>query len=241
LAFDLKTAFKAFKKTLLANDNKPFNGIATLLSDIESLVPPSDASTEDPTRNNILAISVRLRMLALLANDSSFEASLHRNANALLKTNVALLCNATGLMNESLEANEIPKWLASSLLVVEAILAYAKDKPASDIEVSRPVADDLDENDDEDDEEDNNPIPESVAFLGLPALINEPRQPIASQAASTSAPKSVKSGEASSSAFAAPSEEDLELVFKICTNVLRCEQCGRHDFLAAIRVLLILT
>jgi len=221
LAFDLKTAFKAFKKTLLANDNKPFNGIATLLSDIESLVPPSDASTEDPTRNNILAVSVRLR---LLVNDSSFEASLHRNANALLKTNVALLRNATGLMNESLEANEIPKWLASSLLVVEAILAYAKDKPASDIEVSRPVADDLDENDDEDDEEDNNPIPESVAFLGLPALINEPRQPIASQAASTSAPKSVKSGEASSSAFAAPSQEDLELVFKIFTNVLRCQQ-----------------
>ena len=72
-------------------------------------------------------------------------------------------------------------------------------------------------------------------------MINEPRQAIASQTASTSAPKSVKSGKASSSAFAAPSEEDLELVFKICTNVLRCQQCGRNDFLAAIRVLLILT
>ena len=111
----------------LANDNKPFNGIATLLSDLESLVLPSDASTQDPTHNNILAISVWLRMLALLANDSSFEASLHWNANALLKTNVALLRHATGLMNESLEANEIPKWLASLLLVVDAILAYAKD------------------------------------------------------------------------------------------------------------------
>ncbi|KNZ56695.1 hypothetical protein VP01_2340g3, partial [Puccinia sorghi] len=38
-----------------------------------------------------------------------------------------------------------------------------------------------------------------------------------------------------------PSEEDLELVFKICTNVLRCQQCGCHNSLADIRVLLILT
>jgi len=37
-------------------------------------------------------------------------------------------------MNKLMEANEIPKWLASSLLVVEAILAYAKDKPNSDAE-----------------------------------------------------------------------------------------------------------
>ncbi|KAI9600681.1 hypothetical protein H4Q26_000471 [Puccinia striiformis f. sp. tritici PST-130] len=217
LAFDLKTAFKAFEKRSLANDDKPFDGIATLLSDLESLSPSTDASNEDPPPNNILAISVRLRMLALLANDSSFEASLHRNANALLKSIVALLRNATGLMNESLEASEIPKWLASSLLIVEAILAYAKDKPASEIELSRPAADDLDENeedDEEDDEDADNPMPDSVAFLGLPALINEPRQAGASQAASTSAPKSTKNAEALS---------------------------GRHDFLAAIRVLLILT
>jgi hypothetical protein len=84
---------------------------------------------------------------------------------------------------------------------VEAILAYAKDKPASDVELSRPTADELDENDNDNDEDDkdvNNPIPESVAFLGLPALINEPRSAIASQTASTSAPKLTKSGEASS-------------------------------------------
>ncbi|KAI9612780.1 hypothetical protein H4Q26_007941 [Puccinia striiformis f. sp. tritici PST-130] len=179
LAFDLKTAFKAFEKRSLADDDKPFDGIATLLSDLESLSPSTDASNEDPPPNNILAISVRLRMLALLANDSSFEASLHRNANALLKTIVALLRNATGLMNESLEASEIPKWLASSLLIVEAILAYAKDKPASEIERSRPASDDLDENEEDDEEDDkdaDNPMPDSVAFLGLPALINEPRQ-----------------------------------------------------------------
>ncbi|KNZ52289.1 uncharacterized protein VP01_3628g4 [Puccinia sorghi] len=94
-----------------------------------------------------------------------------------------------------MQASEIPKWLASLLLVVEAILAYAKDKPAFDIELSRPAADDLDENDDDDDEDDeeiNHPIPESVAFLGLPALINDPCQAIASQTASTSAPKSVR-------------------------------------------------
>ncbi|KNZ52288.1 hypothetical protein VP01_3628g3 [Puccinia sorghi] len=175
---------------------------------------------------------------------SLFEASLYWNANALLRTNVALLRNATGMKNKSLEASEIPKWLASLLLFVEAISAYAKDKPASDIELSRPVADDLDENDNDDDEENeevNNPIAESVAFLGFPALINEPCQETASQTASTLAPKSVKSGEPSSLAFAAPSKEDLELVFKICTNVLRFQQCGRHNFLADIRVLLILT
>ncbi|POW21744.1 hypothetical protein PSHT_02053, partial [Puccinia striiformis] len=239
LAFDLKTAFKAFEKRSLANDDKPFDGIATLLSDLESLSPSTDASNEDPPPNNILAISVRLRMLALLANDSSFEASLHRNANALLKSIVALLRNATGLMNESLEASEIPKWLASSLLIVEAILAYAKDKPASEIELSRPAADDLDENeedDEEDDEDADNPMPDSVAFLGLPALINEPRQAGASQAASTSAPKSTKNAEASSSAFTEPSEGGIAAHIP---NL--CQQSGRHDFLAAIRVLLILT
>lgn len=208
LAFNLKTAFKAFEKKSLVNDNKPFNGIAMLPSDLKSLSMPSDSSTEDPTQNNILAISVRLRMLALLANDVSLETSPARNANALLRINVTLLRNAAGLMNKSLEANEIPKWLASSLLVVEAILAYAKDKPTSDVELSRPTADELDENDNDDDEDVNNPIPESVAFLGLPALINEPRPTIASQTAFTSAPKSTKSGEASSSAFTEPSEED---------------------------------
>ncbi|KAI9601992.1 hypothetical protein KEM48_001282 [Puccinia striiformis f. sp. tritici PST-130] len=230
---------RAQMKTALSELRDPLRAI-----DLESLSPSTDASNEDPPPNNILAISVRLRMLALLANDSSFEASLHRNANALLKSIVALLRNATGLMNESLEASEIPKWLASSLLIVEAILAYAKDKPASEIELSRPAADDLDENeedDEEDDEDADNPMPDSVAFLGLPALINEPRQAGASQAASTSAPKSTKNAEASSSAFTEPSEGELQLIFQICTNVLRCQQSGRHDFLAAIRVLLILT
>ncbi|KAA1107112.1 hypothetical protein PGT21_002719 [Puccinia graminis f. sp. tritici] len=244
LAFDLKTAFKAFEKKSLANDNKAFDGIATLLSDLESLSPPTDASNKDPLQNNILAISVRLRMLALLANDSSFEASLHRNAKALLQTIVALLRNATGLMNESLEATEIPKWLASSLLIIEAILAYVKDKPASEVELSRPAADELNENDEDDDDEEedaNNSIPDNVAFLGLPALMNEPRPATANQTASTSASKSTKTPEVSSPAFSEPSEEDLELLFQICTNVLRCQQCGRHDFLAAIRVLLILT
>ncbi|PLW06110.1 hypothetical protein PCANC_26097 [Puccinia coronata f. sp. avenae] len=76
LAFDLKTAFKAFEKKSLVNDNKPFDGIAMLLSDLESLSLPSDPSTKHPTQNNILAISVRLGMLALLANDVSFETSL---------------------------------------------------------------------------------------------------------------------------------------------------------------------
>ncbi|WAR63783.1 hypothetical protein PtB15_17B384 [Puccinia triticina] len=243
LAFDLKTAFKAFEKKSMANDNKTFDGIATLLSELESFSPSSDPSSEDSSRNNVPAISVRLRMLALLANDSSFEASLHRNANTLLRTIVALLRNATGLMKESLEVTEIPKWLASSLLIVEAILAYAKDKPASEVELTKPAAEELDENDEDDDEDEDvdNPIPDSVAFLGLPALMNEPRQTTANQTASTSAAKSTKTPELSSPAFSQPSEEDLELIFQICTNVLRCQQCGRHDFLAAIRVLLILT
>ncbi|OAV88065.1 hypothetical protein PTTG_29169 [Puccinia triticina 1-1 BBBD Race 1] len=165
---------------------------------------------------NVPAISVRLRMLALLANDSSFEA---------------------------FEVTEIPKWLASSLLIVEAILAYAKDKPASEVELTKPAAEELDESDEDDDEDDrvDNPIPDSVAFLGLPALMNEPRQATANQTASTSAAKSTKTPELSSSAFNQPLEEDLELIFQICTNVLRCQQCGRHDFLAAFRVLLTLT
>ncbi|KNZ58455.1 uncharacterized protein VP01_1928g8 [Puccinia sorghi] len=107
--------------------------------------------------------------------------------------------------DEQIVGSEIPKWLASSLLVVKAILAYAKDKPASDIEISRPAADDLDENDeddDEDDEEVDNPIPESVAFLGLPPQINEPRQASASRLRLLW------------------SSKDLDFVFKICTDVL---------------------
>ncbi|CAH7668724.1 hypothetical protein PPACK8108_LOCUS3266 [Phakopsora pachyrhizi] len=38
-----------------------------------------------------------------------------------------------------------------------------------------------------------------------------------------------------------PLEKDLDLLFHICTNLLRCCMCGRHDFLAAIRELLLLT
>ncbi|POW02029.1 hypothetical protein PSTT_12091 [Puccinia striiformis] len=117
LAFDLKTTFKVCEKRSVANDNKPFDGITTLLSDLKSLSTSTDVSKEDPPQNNIFAMSVRLRMLALLTNNPSFKVSLHRNANTLLKTIVAVLCNATGLMNKLLEAREIPKWLASSLLV----------------------------------------------------------------------------------------------------------------------------
>lgn len=246
LAFDLKTAFKAFeKKSLATNDSKLFDGIATLLSDLESLLPAPDTSSSDPPRMNIMAISVRLRMLALLANDSAFEASLHRNASSLLKTTVALLRNAYPLQNEKLEASEIPRWLASSLLVVEAILVYAKDKPASEIELSRPAIGELDENDDDDDEEEEEDLAHSIrdggAFLGLPGLLNESRQLNADTNTSASVHKSTKSGEGPTSSFVEPSEEELDLIFKICTNVLRCQLCSRHDFLAAIRVLLILT
>jgi len=62
-------------------------------------------------------------------------------------------------MNKLMEANEIPKWLASSLLVVEAILAYAKDKSASDTELSRPAADHLDENEYDDDKDNAEQLP----------------------------------------------------------------------------------
>ncbi|KAH9449323.1 hypothetical protein MJO28_010441 [Puccinia striiformis f. sp. tritici] len=126
-------------------------------------------------------------MLALLANNSSFKRSLHQNATALLKTIAALLGNATGLMNTLLEAGKISKWLASSLLIVEAILAYAKDKLAYKIELFRPAADDLDKK--EDDENADIPMPDSVAPPGPPALINKPSQAGASLSASTSAPK----------------------------------------------------
>ncbi|POW22632.1 hypothetical protein PSHT_01021 [Puccinia striiformis] len=95
LAFDLKTTFKVCEKRSVANDNKPFDGITTLLSDLKSLSTSTDVSKEDPPQNNIFAMSVRLRMLALLTNNPSFKVSLHRNANTLLKTIVAVLCNAT--------------------------------------------------------------------------------------------------------------------------------------------------
>ncbi|PLW05827.1 hypothetical protein PCANC_25745 [Puccinia coronata f. sp. avenae] len=103
-------------------------------------------------------------------HDVSFKTSLAQNANALLRINVALLRNAAGLMNELLKANKIPTWLASSLLVVEAIADYAQDKPVSDVELSRSTADELDENDKDNDDNDkdvNNPIPASVAFFRL--------------------------------------------------------------------------
>ncbi|KAI9613732.1 hypothetical protein KEM48_003670 [Puccinia striiformis f. sp. tritici PST-130] len=102
------TTFKVCEKRSVANDNKPFDGITTLLSDLKSLSTSTDVSKEDPPQNNIFAMSVRLRMLALLTNNPSFKVSLHRNANTLLKTIVAVLCNATGLMNKLLEAREIP-------------------------------------------------------------------------------------------------------------------------------------
>ncbi|KAI9613912.1 hypothetical protein H4Q26_009762 [Puccinia striiformis f. sp. tritici PST-130] len=138
-------------------------------------------------------------MLALLANNSSFKRSLHQNATALLKTIAALLGNATGLMNTLLEAGKISKWLASSLLIVEAILAYAKDKLAYKIELFRPAADDLDKK--EDDENADIPMPDSVAPPGPPALINKPSQAGASLSASTSAPKFLTQKHSVSEAF----------------------------------------
>ncbi|PLW26680.1 hypothetical protein PCANC_18579 [Puccinia coronata f. sp. avenae] len=67
-------------------------------------------------------------------------------------------------MNELLKANEIPTWLASSLLVVEAIADYAQDKPVSDVELSRSTADELDENDKDNDDNDKDFLIQNRVF-----------------------------------------------------------------------------
>ncbi|MBW0460652.1 hypothetical protein O181_000367 [Austropuccinia psidii MF-1] len=249
LAFDLKTAFKAFenKSFNTTDNNTPFDGIAMLLGELQRLLPQDPSSATESSANNLKAISVRLRVLALLANDSAFETSLQKNAPGLMTAIISLL-RSTPLPNELLEASDIPTWTASALLVVEAILAYSKSKPATDVPAIKPTPEELDENDEDEDEDDDNDIDdvmgESTNFLGFPVfdsgLLSTRSLNLNS---SDLAQKSSKSSEISTPipAPAHSSTEDLDLLFRICTNLLKYQKCGRHDFLAAIRVLLILT
>ncbi|CAH7686641.1 expressed protein, partial [Phakopsora pachyrhizi] len=225
LAFDLKAAFKAFEnKPFILDDNKPFDGILSLINDLQELVHDEQTVRSGTLSSHPPALSVRLRVLALLANDSMFEASLQRHAAALFALIIKLLQKAP-LFSDSLEASLIPPWLASALLVVEAILAHGKNKPASELTNSQPMPEEIEENDeDKDDDEDENGNDDADDRM-----------------AEASTSRSNKNTMAKDLMPMEPPEKDLDLLFHICTNLLRCRMCGRHDFLAAIRVLLLLT
>ncbi|KAI8443329.1 hypothetical protein BY996DRAFT_8273223 [Phakopsora pachyrhizi] len=86
-AFDLKAAFKAVEnKPFILDNNKPFDGIQNLIIELHEL--NWDFIISPPV------LSVRLCVLALLANDLMFEASLQQNAAALFALIIKLLQKA---------------------------------------------------------------------------------------------------------------------------------------------------
>jgi hypothetical protein len=92
-------------------------------------------------------------------------------------------------------------WLNLLIQMRGAIIAYAKDKMASIIELSGPATDVLDKNEDAD-----TPMVFSV-FLGFSSLISKPCQVSPSHTASALAPKLTKSAKDISSKFTEPSKE----------------------------------
>ncbi|CAH7665807.1 hypothetical protein PPACK8108_LOCUS94, partial [Phakopsora pachyrhizi] len=102
---------------------------------------------------------------------------------------------------------------------------------------------DKDEDEDENGNDDNDRMAEGEIILGLPACMMDSADSINDfnlySSASTS--RSNKNPIGKDPMPMEPLEKDLDLLFHICTNLLRCRMCGRHDFLAAIRELLLLT
>ncbi|KAH9820843.1 hypothetical protein DFH28DRAFT_1121207 [Melampsora americana] len=245
LAFDLKVAFKTFeKKPPSGLDVQSFDAIGTLLGDLRRLTSvehlnPEDTTAKNPS-DNLPAVSVRLRVLALLANDASFEDSLRRNMAGLLGVLMQLL-SQTSLTSDPQDPTQIPVWLASALLVLEAILAYSKSKQGSDASKSSTSTDeDNEDNEEDDDDETDDNMLAPTGFLGLGALTADStpnKQPSSIQPSTSKASKAASVSEPETR----PTDAQLDLLFQICTNLLRFQQCSRHDFLAAIRVLLILT
>ncbi|KAI8460869.1 hypothetical protein BY996DRAFT_6429551 [Phakopsora pachyrhizi] len=202
--FDLKAAFKAFEnKPFILDDNKPFDGILSLINDLQELVHDEQTVRSGTLSSHPPALSVRLR------------ASLQRHAAALFAL----------IINDSLEASLIPPWLASALL------------PASELTNSQPMPEEIEENDeDKDDDEDENGNDDADDRMAEAFMLYSADSINGSNmyfSASTS--RSNKNTMAKDLMPMEPPEKDLDLLFHICTNLLRCRMCGRHDFLAAIR------